>query len=363
MNEDEPPFVMADWATTHKLKRKTTDALAKEDYNELVVLRAMTASDIAHLDITQGQARALKLALAELGNIEFSPAKAGGQGANESAGAKESAKDTAAPGADQAILAAGELLDRMLREDGGEDPLPQSGHGDPPSDEDRRTGKASTGGGRYESGATGGMADDPRLSLTVRASKRKALQVSAYLTETVKGRIAKRKKETFKVIEGTDGVLSFKTDDSAQVYLSMAEWGAANVRLMADLLAQGRLQRREVEYYLAYTAYIYDLASQYEWQSLLAFDVRYREIQAEYDHVWGQPAPHLEAQLLMPRRQMQQVVSKQDNRRRNGNVGGYSARRMTSADDNDLCRIFANSGQCPYGDRCKFQHGNAAKRE
>ena len=151
-------------------------------------------------------------------------------------------------------------------------------------------------------------------------------------------------------------MLSLRTDDSAQVYLSMAEWGVANVRLMADLLAQGCLQRRDVEYYLAYTAYIYDLASQYEWQ-------RYREIQAEYDHVWGQRAPHLEAELLMPRRQVHQVVSKQDNRKRNGNVGGYNARSMTSVDDNDLCRIFANTGQCPYGDRCKFRHGNAVKRE
>ena len=60
-----------DWARAHKLKRKTTDALVKEDFNELVVLQAMTAKDIAHLAITQGQARGLKLARAALGNSQF----------------------------------------------------------------------------------------------------------------------------------------------------------------------------------------------------------------------------------------------------------------------------------------------------
>ena len=168
--------------------------------------------------------------------------------------------------------------------------------------------------------------------------------------EMVKARTAKRRKETLKVIEGTDGVLSLRTADSAQVYLSMAEWGVANVRLMADLLAQGCLQRRDVEYYLAYTTYIYDLASQYEWQ-------RYREIQAEYDHVWGQRAPHLEAELLMPRRQVHQVVSKQDNRKRNGNVGGYNARSMTS-EMTTICAEFSQTpGNAPMETGANFGMG------
>ena len=55
MDEEEKPFMLMDWATAHKLKRKTTDALVKEDFTERVVLQAMTAEDIAHFTITQGQ--------------------------------------------------------------------------------------------------------------------------------------------------------------------------------------------------------------------------------------------------------------------------------------------------------------------
>ena len=47
---------------------------------------------------------------------------------------------------------------------------------------------------------TGDLADDPRMSLTVRVSRRKALQISAYLTESVKVRNAKRRRETLRLM-------------------------------------------------------------------------------------------------------------------------------------------------------------------
>ena len=128
-----------------------------------------------------------------------------------------------------------------------------------------------------------------------------------------------------RLMAGENSVLSIHTDDPVQLYVSVAEWGAANVRLMADLLAQGRLKQGDIEYYLAHTAYILDLASHYEWQSLLTFDMRYHEIQEEYGQVWGQRAPHLEAQLLTPRRQAQHQISlSQDSWKGSGRTTGTS---------------------------------------
>ena len=45
--------------------------------------------------------------------------------------------------------------------------------------------------------------------------------------------------------------------------------------------------------------------SRYDWQSILDFDVCYREIQAEHGFRWGTPAANLESLVLINRRQAQ----------------------------------------------------------
>ena len=50
-----------------------------------------------------------------------------------------------------------------------------------------------------------------------------------------------------------------------------------------------------------YPVMIFDFATKYEWQSLLDFDVRYREQQAEHSFRWGTSAIQLESLLLTSR--------------------------------------------------------------
>jgi hypothetical protein len=58
----------------------------------------------------------------------------------------------------------------------------------------------------------------------------------------------------------------------------MEEWGTANCRLMSYLLQEGKLSRKDIDYYLAYTTKINDMASKFTWQSILSFDRQYREV-------------------------------------------------------------------------------------
>ena len=55
-------------------------------------------------------------------------------------------------------------------------------------------------------------------------------------------------------------------------------------------------------YYLAYTAMIADLASRYEWSSILEFDRKYRELQAEHGFLWGTQHAHPERHTLIHKR-------------------------------------------------------------
>ena len=52
------------------------------------------------------------------------------------------------------------------------------------------------------------------------------------------------------------------------------------MKLMNFLMSTGDLSRDKVEFYLAYTMQIFEMADVYEWSSILQFDQRYRELQA-----------------------------------------------------------------------------------
>lgn len=68
---EEMKFDFASWATDHGLKRKTTQALSDQDLDTQDMLLKSTESDIAHLNLTLGQARALRAALGALGHRRF----------------------------------------------------------------------------------------------------------------------------------------------------------------------------------------------------------------------------------------------------------------------------------------------------
>ena len=131
--------------------------------------------------------------------------------------------------------------------------------------------------------------------------------------------------------------------------IAMEEWGAANCRLMNFLMQEGKLARKDVEFYLAYTTKIFDLAELYEWHSVLDFDHQYRELQAAHAFPWGTFAPHLE-QKLIPRRSNS-----------NNNKIFNAATKTGSPQPNQgqqECKLFkASRGTyCPFGEGCRYKH-------
>ncbi len=49
-----------------------------------------------------------------------------------------------------------------------------------------------------------------------------------------------------------------------------------------------------VEYYLAYTAIMFEFAQKYDWASMMDFDIKYREQQAAHVFQWGAINPLME---------------------------------------------------------------------
>ena len=127
--------------------------------------------------------------------------------------------------------------------------------------------------------------------------------------------------------------------------VTVEEWGAANCRLMNFILQSGQLRRDHVEYYLAYSTMIYEFVSRYDWESILDFDNVYRELQAEYNFMWGTFSSHLELQILRPKKRLPPRLSSH----RNSN----NTRTAYQSED---CRLFKTHGSCPYGDSCRYRH-------
>ena len=190
----------------------------------------------------------------------------------------------------------------------------------------------------------------------MKASTKKACQVTAFVPESVKQRLTKKCRENMRWSEGPDGTVSLKEDEFQQVYLTQAEWGAANVRLIHHLMLEGDLPRANIEDYLAYTVMIFEFATRYDWQSVLEFDARYREQQAQHGFRWGTAAIHLEALLLTCRRQVVSPgASKQQTGRKWGQTGRVKAEDATGS-AHEICRLYAAKGECPYRQKCRFRH-------
>ena len=142
----------------------------------------------------------------------------------------------------QEILKAGEMLDRILNDPTSD--LTSRAHLEGIGRCVRRWWMTPPPGPTWDS-------FDPHVLLTVRATSKKALQPKDFVPEQVKQRIARRRRETLKWVEAGNGSFSVQADDQALAYLTQAEWGAANMRLMAHLLKVGDLQRARVEDYLS----------------------------------------------------------------------------------------------------------------
>ena len=186
---------------------------------------------------------------------------------------------------------------------------------------------------------------DPRTILTLKYKSAKAVHITEFLTEQSKRRrTAKRREFIIKTGAKDAESLVFKAeDDHPYLGIYIEEWGAANMRLLNHLLTTNQLQRKDTEFYLAYTTKIYEFAEKYEWNSVLSYDYTYREIQAEHNFKWGTFSPHMELQLLVPKRARQ------------SSAGG----RTNTTGSTEDCRIFKAKGSCPFKEACRYRHPEA----
>lgn len=162
---------------------------------------------------------------------------------------------------------------------------------------------------------------DPRAVLTLRSTKEAAVHITELIPDHVKRKLTQR----------GDQEINYTG-------LSFDQYAAANMRLLNFLLESGLLHRNDVEFYLAFSANIFDLAAKYTWPSILIFDRHYRELQAHHGFKWGTYAPQLEMQLLQPKSAQPAL-----------NLG-------RTTDYQEDCKMFKAKGICRFGDKCKFRH-------
>ena len=336
MAEGAEAFDFEAWATQHKLSRKTTAGLRKDECTTLETLKLATAEDVNRMDVAVGQIRILRQALGALGN----PIKVVDEKRQDLPQQVDHQADDVQA---EAVLAeAGRELEDLVGADPlrlGEEDEPETGTGNllPTGASEGARGI----GAPPPTMGTRGLCD-PLMLLTVKSTTTKALQIINYLPESVRSRVNRKRREHVSLASLADGGFTLKTDNSAAYYVTFEEWSAANMRLAAHLLKLGQLTPSRVVYYMAYTAMMSDLATQYEWSSCLEYDTRYRELQAEHGFDWGTQHAHTERHILAPKRQNSWK-----------GVGGDKVKTAP------LCRQFLAYGACRFGKSCDFRHESA----
>lgn len=334
---EEPKFDLASWATDHGLKRKTTQALSDQDLDTKEMLLKSTESDIAHLNLTIGQARALRSALGALGHRRYEVVEE----SSDHGGATPSATIPSALN-QQVLSTASDDLEALLS---GESPasMSQAGGTTAQVPVPGAGGQVRMNPITYGNKAFAAMCD-PMMILAVKSDKRKALQIRSFVSDEVRARMNSRRKDKITLGTSEDGRVTLHAEDANSFYVSLDEFGAANMRLAAQLVKNGDLAQADILCYMAYTAMIFDMAGRFDWASVLRFDAKYRELQAEFGFPWGSQHPHTESHMLLPKRAPTQ-----------GQPRGPGGNRYSGGND-QLCRQFMARGVCNFGDSCKFRH-------
>ena len=350
-NNDQIEFVLEDWLKEYGLSKKTSTTLKKEECDNLAALRLLTCRDVNRMNIAVGQSRLLRVALRAMGN----PISVDDSNSKEKPKEKESAGEGDSSANGKALEGAGEELAQILDgvEQGEYRPINAGGELAQILRGEGDIGQATGGGQMGEQGQRGGDGTgnglcDPLMLLTVKSTTKKALQIINFLPEAVRNRVNRRKKENITLSTLADGGLTLKSDDQGTYYATFDEWSGANMRLGAHLLKTGQISADKLVYYMAYTAMISDLASKYEWSSVLEFDSRYRELQAEHEFLWGTQHSHTERHILIPRG---------TNSYSKGKLGrGGSGNDRLEGKPRALCKLYLSRGWCKFGDRCIYRH-------
>lgn len=371
-NTGKTVFSMDTWCEEAGLNSKTIVLLNKEELGDRDVLCLLSPGDIESLKLPLGQRKLLGLAIQKLrgdsepqqedtapSHVPRVPGQEPSGGTDDHSGRgqeRPTISDLRQTANDAALLSSGRTLDTMILSSGRALDSMLGGSDNPePS-------------ARSRPSVTLGYEFDPRTLLTVKASAKKAVHITQFLSEATKKRRQARKKRFVVGQQGGSSQLVLTTDDDHPYSgLSVEEWGAANCRVMAHLLRTGDLQQQDIEFYLAYTVQILEFAQKYEWEGILDFDHQYRERQAEYGFAWGSNTGNMELSLL---RSKQQPSFRHDQGHSRGHAA--SARQQSAHQQrdsgrparqrrNEPCRLFINNnGVCPYGEGCIYQHRDTA---
>jgi hypothetical protein len=327
--EEVEIFELAEWGRQSRLTDQTTTKLEAEDLITKQCLAMLTEEDIRSLQLTLGQTKLLTAAVEELKAEDAAPvttneaADADGHHGEPVSLAQATIKDVRRHGQAATLTQAGKTFDQLYT----------------------HTSPSSASGGATSSQAA--TTFDPRSTLTVKASRAKALHITQFLSEKTKKRRQGRRKELVLATSSDTGdrLVVKAEDDHPYSGILIHEWAAGNCKLLNQLLQSGELARQDIEYYLAYTNKICEFADRYEWESILDYDHTYRELQAESQFAWGTISPHMELQLLTPRQR-----APPGGRPRTQPWGPRGGSQQPD------CIQFKTNGTCRYGADCKYRH-------
>ena len=323
------------WCSTATLSAKTRKLLADNGLREKDTLLLLTPQDVNTLQLPLAQLILFRQALLRLGNHRFSEVP---QDSNQTNNASMTPSRAASPVRSPSrplpqplplrstpLLTAGKALDELL-DDLDEAPVPVPTMSTP---------------------AKAHMDYDPRIHLTLRASTRKALKIYNFLPDKVRDRIQRTRRDRLYLTQGDDGAIAMHSKTPEMYSITPGEWNAANMRILGQLLASGDLPRDQIELYLSYTVQVNEMLDVYEWSSILTFDARYRELQAEHSFRWGDLRMAAHSTVLQPKRQQ----------------GGLGPRprpssTLPSSGKTEDCKKWLASGgkQCPFGTSCRYNH-------
>ncbi|KAH3711853.1 hypothetical protein DPMN_071528 [Dreissena polymorpha] len=295
---DNSDFQFDNWAVDLKLPRKVIQQLRQEELVTKEALLLVEESDLKALGLPLG---CTKLITQEIRKWKGSISPASGN---------QMSPDAAS------LDGAGKLLDDLLSSSNG----------------------VLTGGDETPTSTF----MDPRSLLTMKSTSKKAVHITQFLSEVTKRRRQSRRKDFVLRSSGTETIVLKTEEDHPYLGVLLEEWGAANMRLLNYLLETKELKREDTEYYLAYTARIFEFAEKYEWNSVLHYDFRFRELQAEHQFKWGTFSPYMELQILTPRVQKT----------------SYQLGTGPTSKQED-CKILKVRGECPFGNRCRYRHNRA----
>ena len=323
-------FNFCEWSQQAGLSASVKKILKDNDLCAVDCLQLMSPEDVESMQLPLGQKLRIKRALEKLGAPAFQEESKGSAAETVTRPGTEAIPpgptdqegqemDTSAAG----LMAAGKDLDTLLEG----------------LDQARITTPSSTAlPPEY----------DPRIHLTMKATEKKAEKIFNFLPERVKDRVQKFRRDRFVSSQGENGAVSISSRDIENYSITQAEWGAANLRLMNHLLQTGDLARHDVELYLAYTVQILEMVDIYEWSSILNFDTRYRELQAQHGFKWGDLRMATHSTLLVQKRQQPPGRHK---------TTGSSGSAYGPGKTEDCKKWLASGGTaCPFGAACRYRH-------